>query len=114
MNCGLMHPGRQRRVYVSRCVPLTASHLLLLSPSPTQRQIDLSEVETWILKATSAGLLDARMDQLKGEVVISRYTQREFTTAHWAALQTRLHAWQDNVGKMLTTLQSGSRRVGGR
>ena len=60
-----------------------------------------------------ANLIEARMDQVKGEVTITRFSQREFTDAHWRQLQTRLHSWKTNVGKMLDTLERGRRRAAG-
>jgi len=73
--------------------------------------IDVADVEGWIIKATMAGLIEARMDQVKAEVTISRFSQREFTDAHWRALQARLHAWTGNVAAMLSTLERGRRRA---
>lgn len=72
--------------------------------------IDAADVEAWIIKATMAGLIEARMDQVKSEVLISRFSQREFGSEHWRALQQRLHAWKGNVAAMLTTLERGRRR----
>lgn len=76
-------------------------------------EVSEDEVETWVVKAIRAGLIEARMDQLRRVVEVSRYTQRVFSDDHWRGLQSRLSAWKGNVASLLATVQSGKRVAGG-
>lgn len=78
----------------------------------SHNQIGAEDVEEWVVKAITAGLVDARIDELKKVVVVSRYSQREFGDENWRQLAARLTTWRSNVAAMLDTLQSG--RVGAR
>lgn len=55
------------------------------------------------------GLMDARMDQTAGTVTVSRAVQREFGAAQWKQLEARLRSWRDNVGALLTSVETGGR-----
>lgn len=58
------------------------------------------------MRSISAGLIDARMDQLSKTVIVTRSIQREFSSARWRQLQHRLEAWSGNIALMLKTLES--------
>lgn len=67
-------------------------------------QCPANEVESWILKATSAGLVDCRIDQLSNQVVVTRCTDRVFDINAWKGLQTQLVSWEnilDNLKNLL-------------
>ena len=68
-------------------------------------EIELDEVEHWVVRCTSARLLDARMDQLRQVLVVSRCVNRGFSgDAQWKALQAKLGAWKTNVRAMIGAL----------
>ena len=71
-------------------------------------QIPESDVEAWIVRAVSSGLVEARMDQAASTVTVHRTIQRDFTPAQWASLKDRLDAWGGHVDAMLGEI---SRRV---
>lgn len=64
-------------------------------------QTKLEDVEMWVIAAVSSGLLTAKMDQLRGSVVVERCVVRKFDLDQWKALQSRLHLWKYNVGRIL-------------
>jgi translation initiation factor 3 subunit M len=64
-----------------------------------------SDVESWVIAATSTGLLRAKMDQLRHVVMIERCVVRQFDTEQWNALQRRLQDWKQNVGGVLQSLK---------
>ena len=64
-------------------------------------QTDLKDVELWVIAAVSSGLLTAKMDQLQGKVVVERCVVRKFDMDQWKSLQSRLHLWKQNVGRIL-------------
>mmetsp|Transcript_32908 Transcript_32908/g.104763 ORF Transcript_32908/g.104763 Transcript_32908/m.104763 type:complete len:287 (-) Transcript_32908:68-928(-) len=55
------------------------------------------EVEEWVVRAISLKLVEAKMDQLRGVVVISRATQRVFSRPQWEDLRSKLAQWRENV-----------------
>lgn len=80
----------------------------LFFPFSLLLQCPVSEVETWVVKALSHGLIDARMDQLAQTVTVTRSLQRDFGGSEWMGLQGRLRTWRDNVASLLSTVESGA------
>ena len=52
------------------------------------------EVEAWIIRASGKKLLEARIDQLRERVAVTRIPQRTFTADHWRQLTAQLGAWK--------------------
>ncbi len=59
-----------------------------------------------------AKLIDAKMDQLAGTVMITRCTHRVFGPAQWAALQRKLGDWQTNLRAILATMAQAQAQQG--
>ena len=68
-------------------------------------QVPVSEVEPWVVRAISRGLVDARMDQTAATVTVTRTIQRDFGSTQWTGLQAKLRAWRDNVGSLLASME---------
>jgi len=68
-------------------------------------QIPEDQVEPQVIKAISEGLIEAKMDQLKNTVRVTRSLQRVFTRAEWKYLSENLTAWKKNIQILLQTLQ---------
>lgn len=68
-------------------------------------QISEDEVENWVIRAISSGLVDAKINQLKSSVAIYRSTQRQFTREEWQPLSERINIWKENIAELLTSLQ---------
>lgn len=68
-------------------------------------QINVADVESWVVRAVSSGLIDARMDQQSHSLSILRTVQREFNAGQWKELQKKLHSWRDSVASMSNTLE---------
>ncbi|CAH8313470.1 unnamed protein product [Eruca vesicaria subsp. sativa] len=66
-------------------------------------QVKEEEVELWIVKAIAVKLIDCKMDQMN-QVVIVR--QREFGSKQWQSLRTKLAIWRDNIGNVISTIES--------
>ncbi|CAK9223417.1 unnamed protein product [Sphagnum troendelagicum] len=58
------------------------------------------EVEYWIVRAIGSKLLEAKMDQLRQVVVISRCIERVFGLAQWRDLLGKLTVWKENVNNV--------------
>lgn len=69
-------------------------------------QINDDEVETWVVRAISLKLLEAKIDQLREMVVFSRCTQRVFGEAQWLDLQSKLQQWKVNMGSVCKMLHN--------
>lgn len=67
--------------------------------------IEEADVEHWVIKAISSGLVDAKINQLKSSVAIYRSTQRTFTREEWLPLSERINIWKQNVGDLLVALE---------
>lgn len=68
-------------------------------------QIEESEVESWIITAISEGVVEAKMDQLRKVVNVSRSLHRVFGQAQWKNLNDNLSVWRNNTKTLLKTLQ---------
>ncbi|KAJ3285724.1 hypothetical protein HK104_009360 [Borealophlyctis nickersoniae] len=55
-------------------------------------------------KVIRAGLIDAKMNQLKKTVVVSRSTHRVFSDAQWQQLSDKLAAWRTNLKEVLQVI----------
>jgi len=69
-------------------------------------EIDESDVEIYVIDATSSGILDARIDQLNQRVLIRYAPSRQFDKKQWQALDQKLDKWKENVSNLLKVLQS--------
>lgn len=78
---------------------------LTYSMIATALQISENEVEDWVIRAISSGLVDAKINQLKSSVAIYRSTQRMFTREEWQPLSERINIWKANIGELLTSLR---------
>ena len=67
-------------------------------------EVALEEVESWVVRCIGAKLIDARMDQLRQTVLITRCTHRVFGNDQWLALQIKLNAWKTNLKGILDTM----------
>eukprot|EP01113_Clastostelium_recurvatum_P023320 TRINITY_DN2786_c0_g1_i1.p1 TRINITY_DN2786_c0_g1~~TRINITY_DN2786_c0_g1_i1.p1 ORF type:complete len:423 (-),score=106.42 TRINITY_DN2786_c0_g1_i1:67-1314(-) len=68
--------------------------------------ISEDEVETWIISAISAKMIDAKINQLRRVVIISYCVQRVFTQQQWKQLGTKLDAWKTNIKQLLAVVQN--------
>lgn len=67
---------------------------------PVQEALDLEEgqEEAWVIRSIGRKLLEARIDQMRRVVIVSKLAHRAFTHAQWAELRTQLAAWK--VGRL--------------
>jgi translation initiation factor 3 subunit M len=63
------------------------------------------EVEHWVIRAVSSGLMEAKMDQLRKVVLVERCAARQFGMKEWTALKIRLDTWKSNVRGVLDALK---------
>ena len=101
----LLSPSRSRRPRRSWGTPR----------SPSALQVDQGEVELWCMRAIEAGLMVAKMDQVREVVVVTFCTEREFGDRQWERLHDSLLGWRDSIRGLLTVIEAAApRRAGGR
>ncbi|PWA72248.1 Proteasome component (PCI) domain-containing protein [Artemisia annua] len=69
-------------------------------------QIEDDEVESWVVQAITAKLINCKIDQMNQVVTVSRYTNRVFGPSQWLALRTKLTTWRGNIANVITTVQA--------
>ena len=52
------------------------------------------DVEVWVVRAIGKKLLEARIDQMRRTVAVTKCMQRTFSATQWRALLTQLGAWK--------------------
>jgi translation initiation factor 3 subunit M len=58
-------------------------------------------VETWVVRALSEGVIDGRIDQLNHKVLVKSAFQREFGKNEWAFLDAKLVQWTENLDHVI-------------
>ena len=71
-------------------------------------QVSAEEVETWIVRAIGANVLEAKMDQVRRVVMITRCLHRVFGAQQWVDLANKLSQWRDAVGTVLQPAGGGA------
>ncbi|KAK3222792.1 hypothetical protein Dsin_009817 [Dipteronia sinensis] len=77
---------------------------LLDMPAVVQLEMDAKyalisddEVETWVVKAITAKLIDGKMDQMNQVVIVSRCTERVFRQQQFLTLTTKHATWKQTL-----------------
>lgn len=73
----------------------THSQEVSFSALRTALDVGPEAVESWVVKAIGIKLLEAKIDQVREVVVVSRCTQRMFGPSEWSTLETQLASWRD-------------------
>lgn len=60
-------------------------------------QVPAEDVESWVVKGIAAGVLEAKLDQVRQAVLVNLCLQRVFGTQQWADLRDKLAYWRDNM-----------------
>merc|ERR1712178_581655 len=58
-------------------------------------------VERWVVRALSEGVIDGRIDQLNHKVLVKSAFQREFGKSEWAFLDAKLTQWTENLDHVI-------------
>ena len=69
-------------------------------------QVPEEDVEKWVVKAITSNLIQAKIDQLKKSVIITRCMPRGFGSQQWSDLQTKINLYKANVGSLLETIRA--------
>lgn len=69
-------------------------------------KITAEQVDEWVVSTIVVGLIDAKIDQLKQVVTVSRASPRLFRREQWAQLHGRLDEWKNNISTLLGLINS--------
>lgn len=58
-------------------------------------------VERWVVRAISEGVIDGRIDQLNHKVLVKSSFQRKFEKEEWGFLDNKLSQWIDNLENVI-------------
>jgi len=58
-------------------------------------------VEHWVVKAISEGVVDGRIDQLSSKLLVKSSYQRKFGKDEWSFLDSKLTQWIDNLENVI-------------
>ncbi|KAJ7547824.1 hypothetical protein O6H91_08G105500 [Diphasiastrum complanatum] len=64
------------------------------------------DIEYWIVRGIASKVLDAKMDQMRQVIIISRWTERVFGPAQWRDLRSKLAVWKENIGNLTRTIEN--------
>uniref|UniRef100_A0AAV1T0M7 PCI domain-containing protein n=1 Tax=Peronospora matthiolae TaxID=2874970 RepID=A0AAV1T0M7_9STRA len=65
--------------------------------------------EQWVVRAITAGLVSAKIDQLARTVTISHSLQRRFWDEQWNEMHEKLQSYKKNVGGLLDGIRNARR-----
>jgi len=60
-----------------------------------------SNVERWVVRAISEGVIDGRIDQLHSKMLVKSSFQRKFEKEEWGFLDAKLSQWIDNLENVI-------------
>lgn len=69
-------------------------------------EVALDEVEELVFDAIGAALVDARIDEVRSVVVVSRALRRTFGPAEWRALHAQLGQWRSTIQAVVEVVGS--------
>jgi translation initiation factor 3 subunit M len=67
-------------------------------------QVPAEEVESWVIEAVAANVVDANIDDLAKSITFTRASERVFTPSDWNRLHDRMQQWRDNLTQVLAVL----------
>jgi len=69
-------------------------------------QVPAEDAERWVVKAIGAKVLEAKMDQVREVLVVTRCLHRVFGAQQWVELRAKLRAWRDNVAGVANSVSN--------
>lgn len=64
------------------------------------KELQVEDVENWVVKALAAGVIDGRIDQIRQRLLVKSALQREFKDAEWDFLDLQVDRWLENIGNL--------------
>merc|ERR1712050_419457 len=74
---------------------------MTLAEIATKLEEKEENVEPWVVRAISEGVIDGRIDQLSHKVLVKSAFQRKFGNEEWKFLDTKLSQWIENLENVI-------------
>merc|ERR1711862_561356 len=74
---------------------------IALSEVATALEENEDNVERWVVRALSEGVIDGRIDQFNHKVLVKSSFQRKFEKNEWAFLEAKLVQWTENLDHVI-------------
>ena len=69
-------------------------------------QIPVDDIEMWAIEAIQNKIIDAKIDQMNGLIVIKSHMLREIKLEEWKAIQQKIRAWKDRFQRVKAVMQA--------
>jgi translation initiation factor 3 subunit M len=74
-------------------------------------QVEISEVENWVIDVIRSGLVSGKLSQTSQTLHITRSTARTFELEQWAALEKILVAWKSGLAEVLDVVAAARKKT---
>eukprot|EP00286_Rhodomonas_abbreviata_P022036 CAMPEP_0181310816 /NCGR_PEP_ID=MMETSP1101-20121128/12792_1 /TAXON_ID=46948 /ORGANISM="Rhodomonas abbreviata, Strain Caron Lab Isolate" /LENGTH=410 /DNA_ID=CAMNT_0023417479 /DNA_START=18 /DNA_END=1250 /DNA_ORIENTATION=+ len=91
---------------LSLCTLASAKREIKYAEIASCLEVKEEEVEQWAIKAITAKLMDAKMDQLNKIVCVSHCTDRMFSQEQWKVLRSQLVGWKDRMKQLMVAIDN--------
>ncbi|KAI0722590.1 PCI-domain-containing protein [Earliella scabrosa] len=75
-------------------------------------QVELTQVESWVIDAIRAGLISGKLSQTTQTLHVTRATARAFEREQWEVLEKRLQAWKTGLASVLEVVSASRKKSG--
>ncbi|KAH6914777.1 PCI domain-containing protein [Coprinopsis sp. MPI-PUGE-AT-0042] len=75
-------------------------------------EVDISEVEKWVIDVIRAGLVWGKLSQNTQNFHVTRAASRQFQREQWETLEKRLHAWKSGLSSVMEVIANAKRMAG--
>jgi translation initiation factor 3 subunit M len=107
---GLVYEESVKKIrLLSLATVASQTRLLPYAQVAAALQIPEAEVESWVISSIAAGVLDAKLDQVRRLVLVHRTTQRVFPDTQWEQLSNNMASWKDNIKSLLQIIQASKK-----
>ncbi|KAG4305644.1 hypothetical protein PORY_001200 [Pneumocystis oryctolagi] len=111
--------GLDQEIAFKKICHLTLVSLATSAPTKTlsyedianKLNIDISEVEMWVIDVIRMGLLEGRLSQLSKTFLIHRSTYRVLGKEQWSDLKTKLNLWEANLEGILKVIKQHKAKI---
>ncbi|QSL65557.1 hypothetical protein MERGE_002870 [Pneumocystis wakefieldiae] len=113
-NSGLDQDVALKKIHHLTLVSLAASsssRVLAYSEIANVLNIDISEVEMYVIDTIRIGLLEGRLSQLSKTFLIHRNTHRVLGKEQWMDLKSKLNAWESNLEGILKVIKQNKTKI---
>uniref|UniRef100_A0A6U5BEW8 Eukaryotic translation initiation factor 3 subunit M n=1 Tax=Hemiselmis andersenii TaxID=464988 RepID=A0A6U5BEW8_HEMAN len=95
---------------LSLCTLASSTRVMKYADIAGCMEIPEADVEKWMIKAFTTGLLEAKMDQSTQTVLVNKCQDRVFGTREWEVLRDRLMSWRNNMKDIMGMIDQARQR----